>query len=44
MRRVALVLLLAASGLLAACAGPANLGGYPEDCVTAGAPCPAGNE
>lgn len=44
MRRLTLVLVLAAAGLLAACAGPTQLGSYPEDCVTAGAPCPPGAE
>jgi hypothetical protein len=44
MRRLTLALLLAAAGLLAACASAGQLAPYPEDCVTAGAPCPPGRE
>ena len=44
MRRLTLALLLTAAGLLAACTGPGELGVYPVECVTAGAPCPPGDE
>ena len=44
MRRLTLALLLAAAGLLAACASPGPLEPYREDCVTPGAPCPPGRE
>lgn len=44
MRRLTLALLLAASGLLAACTAPGQLDPYPEDCITPTAPCPAGAE
>ncbi len=44
MRRFTLILALATAGLLAACAGPASLDPYPEECITPTAPCPPGGE